>query len=142
MNAKDAIRIALKTNHEILKMFLSDLSDADLLVRPVPGANHIAWQLGHLVSTEGRFQTMVPGGTPVELPAGFDKQHNKETAAADAPAGRSETRLRNDSCAASPSPCSSPACRSAGRRRGNRPIGTMHRPCRSNCRTSCSRRWK
>jgi uncharacterized damage-inducible protein DinB len=87
MNAKDAIRNALKANHDILKMYLSDLSDADLLVRPVPNANHIAWQLGHLVSSEARFQTLVPGGTPVELPAGFDKQHNKETAAAESPAG-------------------------------------------------------
>ena len=87
MNAKDALRGALKANHDILKMYLADLSDADLLVRPVPNANHIAWQLGHLISAEARFQTMVPGGQPVELPAGFDKQHNKETAAAQAPAG-------------------------------------------------------
>jgi len=32
--------------------YLGDLSDADLLVRPVPNANHIAWQLGHLISSE------------------------------------------------------------------------------------------
>src|SRR5438477_12402618 len=87
MNAKDAIKHSLKSTQNMLEMYLSDLSDADLLVRPVPGANHIAWQLGHLVSSEARFQTTVPGGTPVELPAGFDKQHTKETAAADSPTG-------------------------------------------------------
>jgi uncharacterized damage-inducible protein DinB len=87
MNVKDALRSGLKTNHEILKMYLSDLSDADLLVRPVPSANHIAWQLGHLIGAEARFQTTVPGGTPVELPAGFTEQHSKEKSAAESPAG-------------------------------------------------------
>ena len=52
MTAKDVLKNALKSNHEILSMYLSDLSDADLLVRPAPGANHIAWQLGHLIYSE------------------------------------------------------------------------------------------
>jgi hypothetical protein len=87
MNAKDAIRGALQMNHHIAQTYLSDLSDADLLVRPVPGANHIAWQLGHLISAEAYFLTQIPGGRPPELPAGFDKQHNKETSGSDAAGG-------------------------------------------------------
>jgi uncharacterized damage-inducible protein DinB len=82
MNAKDVLRNALKANHEILSMFLSDLSDADLLVRPAPGANHIAWQLGHLVASESRFLGIVGGKAP-PLPGGFAEQHNKTTAASD-----------------------------------------------------------
>jgi uncharacterized damage-inducible protein DinB len=87
MNAKDAIRTALNGNHNILKMYVSDLSDADLLTRPVPGANHIAWQLGHVIAAEVMFQGMLPGNKPVELPAKFEQQHSKETSSADSPAG-------------------------------------------------------
>ena len=43
MNAKDALKKTLKSTQGMLEMYLSDLSDADLLVRPVPGANHAAW---------------------------------------------------------------------------------------------------
>jgi hypothetical protein len=36
----------------MLGMFLADLSDADLQVRPVADANNIAWQIGHLIASE------------------------------------------------------------------------------------------
>jgi uncharacterized damage-inducible protein DinB len=88
MNAKDAIRHALTANHQILTMYLSDLSDADLLVRPVPGANHIAWQLGHLIAAEGQFfVTQIPGARPLDLPAGFAEQHGKDTSSSDTTTG-------------------------------------------------------
>lgn len=83
MNVKDPIRGALRMNHEIVKSCLADLADADLLVRPVPGANHIAWQLGHLISAEARFLGLIPGSRPAELPAGFAEQHGKDRATAD-----------------------------------------------------------
>ena len=48
------------------------LSDADLLVRPAPSANHIAWQLGHLVLAEPfLIRTELPDAAYPELPAGF-----------------------------------------------------------------------
>jgi hypothetical protein len=83
MNAKDVLRNALKANHNILSMYVSDLSDADLLVRPAPGANHIAWQLGHLINSETRMLGQLPGGQPPSLPAGFAEKHNKASAASD-----------------------------------------------------------
>jgi uncharacterized damage-inducible protein DinB len=86
MTAKDAIRKALHSNQDMLKSFLGDLSDADLLVRPVPTANHIAWQLGHLIAAEAWMQSMIPGTTPISLPDGFDDKHKKETANVDSPA--------------------------------------------------------
>jgi len=49
MTAKDAIKELFKGNASIMDTYLADLSDADLLVRPVPAANHAAWQLGHLI---------------------------------------------------------------------------------------------
>lgn len=86
MNAKDAIKYSLNSNHQVLKMYLADLSDADLLVRPAPGANHIAWMLGHVIATEGTFLLPdIPGGKAVALPPGFATKHTKETAASDKP---------------------------------------------------------
>jgi uncharacterized damage-inducible protein DinB len=86
MTAKDAIKHALTSTLKMLEWYLSDLSDADLLVRPVPKANHIAWQLGHLISAEHHLLVgQLPGVTYPELPAGFDQRYSKETAADDSP---------------------------------------------------------
>jgi hypothetical protein len=87
MNAKEAIRTALTSSQNLLNMYLSDLSDADLLVRPVPAANHIAWQLGHLIVAEGGMGKVVPGARYPELPAGFAERHSNETAHAEPPRG-------------------------------------------------------
>jgi hypothetical protein len=88
MNAKDALKIALTSTQNMVKMYLSDLSDADLLVRPAPGANHIAWQLGHLISAEGYLLgSEMPGAVYPELPKGWSEQHDKSTAAMDPPKG-------------------------------------------------------
>jgi hypothetical protein len=87
MNAKDAIQTTLTSTQNLLSMYLSDLSDADLLVRPVPTANHIAWQLGHLISSEARLGRQLPGAHYPELPAGFEEQHTAATAAGDPPQG-------------------------------------------------------
>jgi uncharacterized damage-inducible protein DinB len=88
MNARDVIQTALTSTRDLLTMYLSDLSDADLLVRPVPGANTIAWQLGHVIAAEPYLvRQALPEAAYPELPAGFDKAYGKETAAADSPPG-------------------------------------------------------
>jgi uncharacterized damage-inducible protein DinB len=69
----------------ITKAYLGDLSDADLLVRPVEGANHIAWQLGHLINSEHNMVEMVCPGTMPALPDGFADKYTKETSASDDP---------------------------------------------------------
>ncbi|HUY92136.1 MAG TPA: DinB family protein [Pirellulales bacterium] len=86
MNAREAIRAAIEMANFIASGYLEDLSDSDLLVRPVPGANHIAWQLGHLIcSTQRMFDAAFPG-TLAPLPTGFLEKYTKETAASDDPA--------------------------------------------------------
>jgi hypothetical protein len=87
MNARDAIRTALQTSQTIVPRLLEDLSDADILLRPVPGANHIAWQLGHLILSEVSMGSQVPGAAYPELPAGFAQQHDKAMAGQDPPSG-------------------------------------------------------
>ncbi|HVU87625.1 MAG TPA: DinB family protein [Pirellulales bacterium] len=85
MNTKDTIRRSIEGADKIVAAYLGDLTDADLLVRPVPGANHIAWQLGHLIEAENMLiGAIVPGVMP-KLPEGFAAKHSKETAASDDP---------------------------------------------------------
>jgi hypothetical protein len=86
MRATDTIKAALGSSQQLLEWYLSDLSDADLLVRPVPTANHIAWQLGHLIAAERSLvRSELPDAAFPDLPAGFAEQHTKETAASDSP---------------------------------------------------------
>ena len=86
MRATDTIKAAVNSTQHMLEMYVGDLSDADLLVRPVPGANHIAWQLGHLIVAEPHLvQSELPDATYPDLPAGFAEQHTKETATSDSP---------------------------------------------------------
>jgi uncharacterized damage-inducible protein DinB len=51
----------------------------------VPNANHIAWQLGHVIVSETRLGKQLPGAVYPELPAGFAEQHAKLNASMDPP---------------------------------------------------------
>ena len=85
MNATAVIRKTLESTQHLLTWFLGDLSDADLLVRPVPGANTIAWQLGHLIASESMAAKHIPAAKYPELPAGFAERHDNKRAADDGP---------------------------------------------------------
>lgn len=88
MNGVETIRTALRSTQHLLGWFLGDLSDADLLVRPTPGANHIAWQMGHLIQAEiGIVKGQLPDAVYPALPAAFAQQHGKDTQAAEPPVG-------------------------------------------------------
>jgi DinB superfamily len=86
MNFQDSIRWSLSASDFLADRYLGDITDVELLARPVPDANHIAWQLGHLIAAERHLvEAAVPGSMP-ELPAGFADRHKKDTAASDNPA--------------------------------------------------------
>ena len=82
MTAKDAIKHTIDMCHQILTTYVSDLTDADLFIRPVPKANHIAWQLGHLITSE-REMMSGPGYQMPGLPAGFAEAYTPETSKSD-----------------------------------------------------------
>lgn len=85
MNARQAIRSSLEQTNMIVQGYLGDLSDTDLLTRPVPGANHIAWQLGHLIKSErDMVEGSCPGSMP-DLPAGFAEKYSADTSKLDSP---------------------------------------------------------
>ncbi|MBS0262574.1 MAG: DinB family protein, partial [Planctomycetes bacterium] len=83
MNSRNAIQLSIDCANMICQAYLSDLTDADLLVRPVPGINHIAWQLGHLIVSEhDMLEAAFPGSMPA-LPAGFAEKYTKESSRLD-----------------------------------------------------------
>ena len=86
MNANGAIRAAMNISSAIVNSYLGDLDDADLLTRPGEGCNHLAWQLGHLISAECDLLESICPGTAASLPEGFKEKHSKEMVGEDDPA--------------------------------------------------------
>jgi hypothetical protein len=84
MTAKDILQQIVEFNHMVTQYYLSDLTDADLLVRSVPGSNHIAWQMGHMITgTQHMIKEL--GQAAPDLPAGFAESYTKETSGSDDP---------------------------------------------------------
>ena len=80
IGAKEMILATINSSDQILGAYLDGLSDADLLVRPVPGMNPIAWQLGHMIAAErGMVEKVRPGVSPA-LPVGFDEAYSTDAA--------------------------------------------------------------
>ncbi len=70
-------------NLELLKMELADFTDAEMLCRPVPKANHALWQLGHLVNSEVTLMNAaVPGSVPA-LPEDFAQRFGHDMTGCD-----------------------------------------------------------
>ncbi|GAB5406343.1 MAG: DinB family protein [Aureliella sp.] len=83
MDAKAALKSSFNLSSQVLKAYVGDLDDADLMQRPGEGCNHIAYQLGHLISSEVQLLSMIAPEAAVELPDGFVETHAKENAACD-----------------------------------------------------------
>jgi hypothetical protein len=83
MDSRRALKTGIVAGQNIVESYLADLSDSDLLVRAVPGSNHIAWQLGHLINSEHNLMELVRPKSMPELPASFAEKHKKETAKSD-----------------------------------------------------------
>jgi DinB superfamily len=85
MQAKDVIRQSIEMADMTVGKYLEDLDEQAFLMRPVGGMNTIAWQIGHLLSSErGTLEAIKPGCCP-PLPEGFDAKHTKETTSSDDP---------------------------------------------------------
>lgn len=88
MNGVRTIQAALEGTRATLNWFVGDLSDADLFVRPVPAANHIAWQIGNvIVGDKWLVAEQMPEAASPELPAGFMETHGPEGTKKDGPDG-------------------------------------------------------
>ena len=83
MDVRDAIRGNLESANFILNSYRADLTDQDLLKRVVPQANHIAWQLGHLIASTNMSIEVLSAGKAPQLPENFVSAHSKETTTVD-----------------------------------------------------------
>ena len=81
--ATNIIKASLDMAAFCVNSYLEDLSNEHLLIRPVVGANHIAWQIGHLITAEHSFVEMVCPGSMPDLPDGFAERYTKETSKLD-----------------------------------------------------------
>ncbi len=86
MDAKQLVLTGLKQADFFANSYLADLTPEELFTRVVPGANHIAWQLGHLINAENSLLKRAFPGQEAELPEGFTEKHSKATADIDDPA--------------------------------------------------------
>src|SRR5580765_827425 len=87
MQAKDVVKSVLSSAGDTMKMFLGDLSDADITVRPVPAANNIAWLLAHPCTAEKYLlEGQLPGAVYPAIPVGINELGNERTGKVD-PAG-------------------------------------------------------
>ena len=83
--AKNLLCGAIEGVHWITRAYVEDLADADLFVRSVPGTNHIAWQLGHMIGGTRKMLAAI-GHETLALPKGFADAYTAATAASDDPA--------------------------------------------------------
>jgi hypothetical protein len=82
MKTHEAISSNLHTSRFIMTSYLNDLSDEDLIVRPVPAAHHAAWQIGHLILSESQMINGVRASSAPALPPEFAARHDKGAAKA------------------------------------------------------------
>lgn len=81
--ATNVIKASLDMAEFCVNGYLQDLADEHLLIRPVAGANHMAWQIGHLITAEHSFIEMICPNSMPDLPDGFADRYTKETTAMD-----------------------------------------------------------
>ena len=86
MNTKEALQTSMDMSLHVLMTYVDDLSDEELMQRPHQECNHLAWQLGHLISSEVRLLESIFPGKGAELPEGFEEKHSKETIGENDPA--------------------------------------------------------
>ncbi len=88
MNGVQVIQESLGSTQFLFNKYLEDLSDTDFLVRPVPGANHLAWQIGHLIHSEIMLvRSQVSDAKYPDLPADWADVHSPKTAGNEGPGG-------------------------------------------------------
>ena len=88
MTGVKAIIAAMDSSKAWLEAFVGDFTDADLLVRPCPDANHAAWQIGNVIGGDPFLvKTELPDAAFPELPAGFAELHSGKGAKIDADPG-------------------------------------------------------
>lgn len=77
MHSKDVIRHTLGMADHLLGAYTGDLTNEEIFLQPVSGMNHIAWQIGHLITSERDMAEMIKPGSSPALPEGFAEVHSR-----------------------------------------------------------------
>lgn len=87
MDTRQAILQTYSMSRMVIDSYIGDLSDEELLLRPHSGCNTVAWQLGHLISSEADLLKSIGVEHGLELSEQFVAKHSKEGAASDDSSG-------------------------------------------------------
>ena len=88
MTGVQTIVAAMESSKAWLEAFVGDFTDADLLVRPCPGANHAAWQIGNVIGGDPFLvKAELPDAAFPPLPDGFAELHSGKGANKDSDPG-------------------------------------------------------
>jgi hypothetical protein len=82
MSPIDLIAQHLVGTGEWMKMTVADMTDAELMQRPAPGANHGAWNFGHALYSEHEMLTAIGAKLP-EVPPRFYEIYGNKNAKSD-----------------------------------------------------------
>lgn len=95
MSQQQTIVAILKRGRGMLAKHLADFSDADLFVRPAPTANHVAYQLAHLLRTTVGMAKAVNRDASITLPSKVEGEGKAPPTSDDPAAFPSKAELIN-----------------------------------------------
>lgn len=78
MKLQDVLEHSIQTGTFLIKSYLEDLSDEELMRRPGGSANTVKWQLGHVLSANAGLLNFVDATRAPKLPDGFSGKYGKE----------------------------------------------------------------
>jgi len=85
VSLNETLAAVVQQNLEMIKGHLGDFTDAEWLTRPVPAANHAAWQMAHLANFDVMVAGVLSPGAKISVPAGLEQCQTKEASKSDDP---------------------------------------------------------
>jgi len=78
MIQNDLLAHGLKSSGKMVEAFCADLTWREMLYRPCPEANCVAWTLGHLIDTDQKVSKRLGATSLPELPENFAVMFSRE----------------------------------------------------------------
>jgi uncharacterized damage-inducible protein DinB len=79
MTTAELLADVLNRSVKMINDTLAELSEAEMLTRPAPGANHATWQIGHLCKAQVGLVNSIKEGAVPALPESFASKFTAET---------------------------------------------------------------
>lgn len=83
MSAGELYAKSIARSAHMTANFVSDFTEEEMFIRPVPGANHATWQLGHVAAGTRKMCRMI--GIDINLADDFAQRFTKDAAKIDDP---------------------------------------------------------